>query len=216
MLQVSNSNSQSLQNLLEANLADELREKRCRMCGGGEALVHKRLTSLPRVLLICLKRYNWNHTGLVCIGTKDRRFVDIPDEIGLAKSVPEMKYLPPICPEPKAFSREVTKTLSEKELRELVLKSQQKDSSGTREQEKLLKYHHQINSKKRCLYQLASVVSHLGVGTSSGHYVADVRKCSGWFRFDDSVVTPTNLCNVRNRSNQTNGYIFFYIQQDDL
>jgi len=63
-------------------------------------------------------------------------------------------------------------------------------------------------------YRLASVVSHFGPSTAAGHYVADVFRfdAGGWFRYDDTVVTETDITAVRGGSNRSNGYIFMYIQ----
>ena len=48
-------------------------------------------------------------------------------------------------------------------------------------------------------YRLASVVSHFGPSTAAGHYVADVFRfdAGGWFRYDDTVVTETDITAVR-------------------
>jgi ubiquitin carboxyl-terminal hydrolase 26/29/37 len=48
-------------------------------------------------------------------------------------------------------------------------------------------------------YQLHSVVSHLGAGARSGHYVADVFRFDGggWLRYDDARITRTNGVAVR-------------------
>jgi len=35
----------------------------------------------------------------------------------------------------------------------------------------------------------------------------------GWFRYDDTVVTETNINSVRSGSNKANGYIFMYVHK---
>jgi len=44
--------------------------------------------------------------------------------------------------------------------------------------------------KEPLVYNLVSVVDHLGAHLDSGHYVATCRRPDGWFRFDDNFVTP--------------------------
>merc|ERR1712066_511011 len=45
--------------------------------------------------------------------------------------------------------------------------------------------------------------------------VADVHRfdAGGWYRYDDTVVTETNINSVRSGSNKANGYIFMYIHK---
>jgi len=64
-------------------------------------------------------------------------------------------------------------------------------------------------------YRLTSVVSHFGASTAAGHYVADVHRfdAGGWYRYDDTVVTETNINSVRSGSNKANGYIFMYVHK---
>ena len=50
------------------------------------------------------------------------------------------------------------------------------------------------------LYQLVSVVSHKGVGATSGHYVADVARLDNdgkWYHYDDQIVSPTTFKALR-------------------
>ena len=131
--------STSLQLLLEQNFAKEKRERRCEECGCETAATTIRLVKLPRVIVIYLKRYNYNHQDLAR-SKKVRSVIDIPETVNLTSLVTETVNLPraPVS---------------------MVARDKVWDD-GSRPPE--------------LSYQLASVVSHQGEGTRSGHYVADV------------------------------------------
>uniref|UniRef100_A0A6A7FZQ4 Ubiquitin carboxyl-terminal hydrolase 37-like n=1 Tax=Hirondellea gigas TaxID=1518452 RepID=A0A6A7FZQ4_9CRUS len=67
-------------------------------------------------------------------------------------------------------------------------------------------------------YKLASIVSHFGWSTNTGHYTCDVLSdvAKEWLHYDDETVTPVTLSTVLGDYRQRNGYIFFYIHRDLL
>jgi len=97
----------SLQVLIEKSLSKERRERKCEKCGGNEALSSSQLLTLPRVLLICLKRYNW---GEELGGDKIAKKVDIPSVISLNRvsrqscETPSVAELDPSICDKKNFS----------------------------------------------------------------------------------------------------------------
>jgi uncharacterized UBP type Zn finger protein len=196
----------SLQSMLTANFAADTREKYCDDCGGAQASVSTKLISLPRALNICVRRYNVPVGGGPVI--KDKRPVEIPEIISLDHLLDrEGAISPHHADKPELiFSRcgVANENLSY--------------SRGN-------SYQEEINSSvdgllgdvpRRWNYILSSVVSHVGDNPSSGHYVSDVLKFdygTKWFRFSDSVVTPTDNWAVRNGANRTDGYLFMYLYE---
>ena len=78
--------SASLQQLVEKTLAPEVREKRCDKCVHETAETETKITKLPRVLLLFLKRYKYMAVGGGTVTTSTRkvtRLVDIPASINL-------------------------------------------------------------------------------------------------------------------------------------
>ena len=83
--------SVSLQQLVEQTLAPEVREKRCDSCGHETATTTTTLVTLPRVMLLYLKRYKYMGTvGGASLGTggqttsrKLTRLVDIPNMVSM-------------------------------------------------------------------------------------------------------------------------------------
>ena len=78
--------SVSLQQLVEKTLAPELREKRCDKCVHETAETETKITKLPRVLLLFLKRYKYMAVGggtLTTTARKVTRLVEIPASISL-------------------------------------------------------------------------------------------------------------------------------------
>lgn len=81
----------SIQSLVEHSMAKETRLRRCPKCGCEDATVTSELASLPRVLIIFLKRYkysNLNSSGKVS------RPVDISETICLSSLVSDTVILP--------------------------------------------------------------------------------------------------------------------------
>ncbi|XP_042215439.1 ubiquitin carboxyl-terminal hydrolase 37-like [Homarus americanus] len=68
----------------------------------------------------------------------------------------------------------------------------------------------------RHTYCLISVISHFGLTTNTGHYVADVFNCEedSWFHYDDECVVKIPETVVFAEGRQKNGYIFFYMHKD--
>ncbi|KAK8736718.1 hypothetical protein OTU49_004614 [Cherax quadricarinatus] len=65
-------------------------------------------------------------------------------------------------------------------------------------------------------YRLISVISHFGLTTNTGHYVADIYNCDedNWFHYDDECVLRIPESVVCAEGRQKNGYIFFYMHKD--
>ncbi|UMM14391.1 hypothetical protein L5515_002215 [Caenorhabditis briggsae] len=47
-----------------------------------------------------------------------------------------------------------------------------------------------------CVYELQSIIVHIGYGCSSGHYIAFGRRGAKWYQFDDTVVKAMETSNI--------------------
>lgn len=72
----------SLQALLEKTTQQEQRERRCDKCNHDQASVGNQMVSLPRVLVLSLKRYRYTHHSLLT-SQKVKRLVHIPSHLDL-------------------------------------------------------------------------------------------------------------------------------------
>ena len=101
--------SVSLQQLVEQTLAQETREKRCDSCQHETAETSTKITKLPRVLLLFLKRYKYMAVGggtLTTSTKKVTRLVDIPASISLDSIVSEDVTTPDsVLPEPVVLNK---------------------------------------------------------------------------------------------------------------
>ena len=101
--------SVSLQQLVEQTLAQETREKRCDSCQHETAETSTKITKLPRVLLLFLKRYKYMAVGGGTVTTSTRkvtRLVDIPASINLDSIVSEDVTAPnSLLPEPVVLNK---------------------------------------------------------------------------------------------------------------
>jgi len=201
-----------LQQLLLNNYSNEIREKRCDNCNFSEATLTTKITLLPPILVIYLKRYNY---GLLTNG-KVRNCVRLPSLVDLSTVVDVDVKLPQVqtksSPYPETQSEtnhffnlsvsEVNDLSEEQQLQYAIFKSQQEVActsssdtfngnlaSGESSEDGFRRFSLLNNNVSnqgdsgQHSYKLQSVVSHHGSTATSGHYVADV------FRSDDGL-TP--------------------------
>jgi len=83
----------SLQQLLEQSLAPEIRTRRCEICEGDQSKVTSKLVKLPKVLVICLKRFRYSSLSDSFSG-KDSRRVYIPETLCLSHLVSDSVTMP--------------------------------------------------------------------------------------------------------------------------
>ncbi|EFP03103.1 CRE-USP-3 protein [Caenorhabditis remanei] len=57
-----------------------------------------------------------------------------------------------------------------------------------------------------CVYDLQSIIVHIGYGCSSGHYIAFGRRGQKWYQFDDTVVKPVDTSLVSKQK----AYVLMY------
>eukprot|EP00092_Neocalanus_flemingeri_P037537 GFUD01040872.1.p1 GENE.GFUD01040872.1~~GFUD01040872.1.p1 ORF type:complete len:576 (+),score=166.05 GFUD01040872.1:60-1730(+) len=93
MSSTNRTSTMSLQQLLEQSMRKEEREKRCEECGCEKATTTRKLVKLPKVLIIILKRYRYNHQDLAPSG-KVSRLVHIPETVSLTSLIAKTVTLP--------------------------------------------------------------------------------------------------------------------------
>jgi len=193
-----------LQQMLLTNFSSETREKRCDNCNHSEATLKTKITLLPPILIIYLKRYKY---GPLTNG-KVKKSVRISSTVDLSSVVYEDVKLPQIprkssqqhqAPSEANFPHELSvaevNNLSEdQQLAFAILKSQQEvacatssistfnvndcnDESPAEGFRRLSLLNNNVSNRGEFgqhSYKLQSVVSHQGFSATSGHYVADV------------------------------------------
>ena len=75
-------------------------------------------------------------------------------------------------------------------------------------------YNHVKLNQKNCVFQLQSVICHIGPSSMGGHFIAYCRhyKDNNWYKFNDSMVTK---CTSHNEYLNGMPYILFYKALDD-
>ncbi|XP_071391199.1 ubiquitin carboxyl-terminal hydrolase 37-like [Centroberyx affinis] len=176
--------------------ASEL-ECTCRQCFGHQATVSRAFLTLPRVLVLHMKRFCYD-------GKQLRRVNDavcIPPVLSLASLLEEQQGVlsPPggrkVSPQAKPFPS----TASVDQL----------ESSGdTDRSQQGAPVDHGVQSS----YRLSAVVSHLGRSINCGHYLSDVIEghSGEWVTLNDSRVTRTDEAAVL-KHRQDTAYLLFYV-----
>ena len=75
-------------------------------------------------------------------------------------------------------------------------------------------YNHVKLNQKNCVFQLQSVICHIGPSSMGGHFIAYCRhyKDNNWYKYNDSMVTK---CTSHNEYLNGMPYILFYKALDD-
>ncbi|GMI16117.1 hypothetical protein TrLO_g4847 [Triparma laevis f. longispina] len=69
-----------------------------------------------------------------------------------------------------------------------------------------------LSDKRKCVYNLSSVLVHVGTSSSSGHYYSYVKSVGGkWFEMNDEYVRP---CGEEQVLNVRDAYLLFYTRQE--
>ena len=176
----------SVQDLVNNNGLPVELDRKCMICKSEKAYKQSKMTSLPNIMIIILKRQNFDK----CTGksNKSKNKVIITPTISLDNLV-KNSVRPP-------HDLQLSPSEERSETPSPVSKRKRLTDAGIAEAK----------------YKLTSVVSHIGTGDKSGHYLADVFRydTESWFRYSDEKVTSTNEEAVTS-GNVCDGYILTYI-----
>ncbi|KAJ8275787.1 hypothetical protein COCON_G00075390 [Conger conger] len=167
-------------------------ECKCQWCSGQLASVDQRFQSLPRVLVVQLKRFSMNHRGSL-VKLHDR--LRISPLLRLRAHSRANVRLPGM-PKPHLTHGDCFETSSPPEGAVLAEKKRSAEGSTPNKIEQ--------DSYAMNEYRITSVLSHIGSNMRHGHYISDSSDCNGrWLSFDDERVTPTDQKSVLKRSGKT-------------
>ena len=181
-----NDKNVSVQDLVNNNGLPEELERKCDICKYDKANKQLKINSLPNFLIIILKRHNFDK--FKGKSNKSKNEVIITPTISLDNLVKNSVRSP--------HDLQLSPSEERSETSSPVSKRRRLTDAGIAEYE----------------YHLTSVVSHIGTGDKSGHYLADVFRydTKSWFRYSDEKVTSTTQEAVIS-DNVCDGYILTYI-----
>ncbi|KAJ8015997.1 hypothetical protein DPEC_G00002550 [Dallia pectoralis] len=193
-LNLSSHLTHSLENLLMPTLL----ECHCRKCSGTILTKSKHIMTLPRVLMIQLKRV------LVIDGETKKLHdsISIPEELTLQGFLGDT-----VQPGARVTSLGKNDEGSSPVNSASNTSDEQEKPSDGEERQQTATVRHQTDS----VYRLSCVLSHLGQHHYSGHGIADVRdsKGNGWLCLDDQRVRRTDVASVLKKRAHT-AYVLFY------
>lgn len=180
-----------------------------------EAYNYTRLTKLPNVLTVHLKRFSWNAANLAQpYGGISRRYaagqklgfhIACPSELNIARGWLSKELLQELCPTPPSSSLGapladgISQTMGSDGFAATMSSTDTMSSSLTisRSMAKSLLYRHADDPAAK--YELYAIIYHVGSSTTSGHYTCSVRLPQGleqsvltepsWAHFDDQNVS---------------------------
>ncbi|KAK0133810.1 Ubiquitin carboxyl-terminal hydrolase 37 [Merluccius polli] len=157
----------------------------CRQCSGRQATVVRHFLTLPRVLVLHLKRFHHD-------GAKLRKVTD-------AVSIPPLLSLASLVGEQGDAAGMGTLRASYQTSDHIP--AQFKPTAGKA-----------LDQPDQTTYCLSGIVSHLGESINTGHYISDIveEQGGGWLTFNDSRVEKTAEPAVLKAREQT-AYILFYV-----
>ncbi|KAL0969347.1 hypothetical protein UPYG_G00225910 [Umbra pygmaea] len=169
----------------------------CAFCQGHHALKKDQFHTLPRVLVLHLKRFG-GPGGAEKLETP----LFIPPNLSLSTlcgdTVPPLHSIVP-----EDFTNQDAST-SEKAC----------NSDSTEHEPGDVQQTATVNNNRMestSYYQLTGIVSHIGESLNNGHYISEILGAGGqWLYCNDRDVSPSNEDTVLSNSNK-NGYMLFYV-----
>jgi uncharacterized UBP type Zn finger protein len=182
-------------------------ERRCESCGVTEATHEHKLSALPRILILHLKRFVEDKTT----GRyhKDSAAV-IPDlKLDLAPlTTIDCRGPAPVTPEEEEEDTDAPAD-EEAALRRIIERSKTDVGGAGRSGEDADLRRAMARSLEKD-FELQSFVRHRGSSASTGHYIACVRDQAKkkWIKFNDAISEEQN--SIGGNDDSTEGYLFFY------
>ncbi|XP_076866922.1 ubiquitin carboxyl-terminal hydrolase 37-like [Brachyhypopomus gauderio] len=176
-------------------------EFKCECGQGTEACEVVEFFTLPRVLILHIKRFDM-------LGKKLTNLMDIPSELDLSV-LPGVASLGQPLSGP-AYTQD--KGHEEDNLEKSSVPEQVVNESREGQGEKV-QHVSPLETVHTDIYRLHAVVSHLGGSMDSGHYISDVAEEKGecWLKFNDSKVSKKTEPAVL-KSRAKTAYLLFYMQ----
>ncbi|XP_049770677.1 uncharacterized protein LOC126109669 isoform X2 [Schistocerca cancellata] len=175
---------------LDAYASTKTIKRTCSHCGEDKSLVKTAFKSVPRYLIINLKRYSVKDGEVI----RDETPVRHTSTLSLGKySVPNSVISKSAVPN--------SETNCSKAMRSAAVASPPKLNIGRK-------------SLRRAVgdYNLISIIHHSGFSVSSGHYVCDVyhRTTGKWYSYNDKMVKEIYEATLFSGKRQKTGYIYVY------
>ena len=154
----------------------------CEKCPGKSANVEQRILSLPRILMIQLKRFD--------VDQRTMRSFKRSDEVILNQSISLENYL-------------TLKTRAPEPVLKVIDLTEEGDESDADENQDL---------PKPAVYRLQAVVSHIGRSPVAGHYICDAydNDKGEWKTYNDSQMTICGSHRELQVLRKETGYLLFY------
>ncbi|KAG5832323.1 hypothetical protein ANANG_G00289880 [Anguilla anguilla] len=159
-------------------------ECQCSVCFAQLAIVEQKLQSLPRVLVLQLKRFTFN-SKLTLVKLQDT--LEIPPVLSL-QDHSDATATYGDCHEPSSSKGDAVPTAAGKK----------QSSVKCGAEDRVEQYSCTVNQPAgRHEYRLTSVLSHIGASVRHGHYISECADRDGnWLLFDDETVKQTDLESV--------------------
>ncbi|XP_049797838.1 uncharacterized protein LOC126215215 isoform X1 [Schistocerca nitens] len=189
-ISVGTSKIRSIIEALDAYASTKTIKRTCSHCGEDKSLVKTAFKSVPRYLIINLKRYSVKDGEVI----RDETPVRHTSTLSLGKySVPNSVISKSAVPN--------SETNCSKAARSAAVASPPK-----------------LNISRKSLrrgvgdYNLISIIHHSGFSVSSGHYVCDVyhRTTGKWYSYNDKMVKEIYETTLFSAKRQKTGYIYVY------
>ncbi|KAG5267750.1 hypothetical protein AALO_G00225280 [Alosa alosa] len=186
---------------LERYFSEAEVEFSCEVCGGQTSGLKCSFHTLPRVLILHLKRF------CPFTLTKKEAHLQLDAELQISQRTEDIMRRCRTSPQTHSTgSGHCPAALS-------ALEGETHSEASSMAQELEAGTERQTLVRGSSTYTLTSIVSHIGEDMDHGHYISDCAEEGGlWLTFNDEVVSPTTLKAVL-RARASSAYILFYTRK---